>query len=106
MGKGAVPALTTALKDKDTEVRRAVVRALAEMGQHAKAAVPALAGVLKDADSGLRVAAAMALGDIGPDARTAVPELIVALKDREVDVRRRVNSFGLQCDSRKRTALE
>ena len=79
-----MPALTRALKDKDTYVRQAAAQALGKIGAKAKAAVPALANALKDQRPAVRQAAAQALGQIGAEAKAAVPALRAAMRDNEV----------------------
>jgi uncharacterized protein (TIGR03067 family) len=68
--KGAVPALTVALKDKSSMVRRSAASALGHVGEDARAAVPALVALLKDSDRNLRRAAATALKTIDPATAT------------------------------------
>jgi len=85
--RGAIPALTKAKGDKDSNVRQWAAHALAEIGPDAKDAVPALIKLLKDSDEGPRNDSCMALGDIGPAAIDALPALRNALNDSSKDVR-------------------
>jgi HEAT repeat protein len=52
--EGAIPALTHALQDRDTEVRRAAVLALLNIGPPAREAVPALENIRNDQDAQVR----------------------------------------------------
>ena len=79
----AVPALISALKDQDVEVRRAAAEALANLQD--PRAVPGLIGALEDRDAEVRGAAAMALGSL--EDRRAVSPLLALLKDPSVEVR-------------------
>jgi HEAT repeat protein len=72
----AIPALATAVKDKDVGPAAA-----AALGHFGKGAVPVLIAALKSGDAGLRAAAAEGLAAVGPDAREAVPALEAAVKD-------------------------
>ena len=80
----AVPALMTALKDPDVQVRRAAAQALAN--HEDPRAVPALIEALKDSDAEVRATSAMALGQF-EDKRAGAP-LVALLKDGNVEVRR------------------
>jgi HEAT repeat protein len=63
-----VPALTAALAAAKTDrSRRAVTRALGEVGRPAAPAVPQIRPFLKSADADLREAADWALSQIEPD---------------------------------------
>ncbi|WP_200817544.1 HEAT repeat domain-containing protein, partial [Calothrix rhizosoleniae] len=53
IGKDAVSALITALKDEDSEVRSSAAYALGKIGTDAKSAIPALIIALKDENSGV-----------------------------------------------------
>jgi len=89
IGKDAVPALTSALQDKDKYIRLIAVGALGAIG---KDAIPALTSALQDKDKDVRVAAANSLGAIGKD---AIPALTSALQDKDKDVRvAAANSLG------------
>jgi HEAT repeat protein len=82
-GRGAVPALIKALKDRGSDsvqiaVRREAAKALGRQGPAAKEAIPALVESAKrDGDLHVRADAIRALGRIGRD---AVPDLIKLLK--------------------------
>lgn len=89
----AVPALMTALKDGDVEVRRAAVQALSNLDD--PRAIPAFIDALRDADAEVRACAAGALGQF-EDKRSLAP-LMGALKDDNKDVRRAaMSSLGSQ----------
>jgi HEAT repeat protein len=92
-----VTKLLADLKDKDSDVRRAAAKGLAEMGPDAKPAAAALIAALKnDKDLFVRRFAAQALGDIGADSKTAVPALASVLKedDKKELVEAAVTSLG------------
>jgi HEAT repeat protein len=63
-----VPALTEALKDRDSEVRRGAALGLGSYGEQAKDAIPALRAARSDRDPRVREAAGIALSRIEPDA--------------------------------------
>jgi HEAT repeat protein len=91
--KSAVPALTTALKDKDLFVRRFAAEALGKIGPEAKSAVPALKTALRDQKKEMQQAAVEALGKMGPE---AVDALISAVTDTSKDAQvRRLAAQGL-----------
>lgn len=77
----AVPALTRALRDQDTGVRKAAARTLESLGVHAAEAVPALKDSLQDGSADVRAAAATALGQVGFAAQIAAEALIRASDD-------------------------
>ncbi len=79
----AVPALITALKDSDVEVRRIAAQSLG--GYRDPRAIPGLVDALKDSDTEVRVSSAVALANL-EDAR-ALPGLLAALKDSNREVR-------------------
>jgi HEAT repeat protein len=62
-----VPALSGALTDEDTYVRRDAARALGVFGEQARPVVPALQGRLRDREPSVRKAAALALSRIDPN---------------------------------------
>lgn len=96
-GKPLVPGLAAALNDKDTQIRRAAVFALSQIGPDAKAAVPALIKALDDPDKGKEIGgraisdcAADTLAIIGPGAAEAIPALMgIARSSLKRDLRMR-----------------
>ena len=82
--KTVVSKLIIALKDSDSDVRKASADALGKIGPAAKKAVPALIAVLRDSNWKVHKTSADALGKIGLE---AVPALIAALKDSNWIVR-------------------
>jgi HEAT repeat protein len=94
-GKECIPALVSALNQKDYHVVDLAAKCLGLLGARAKEAVPALTEVITrdfDEDGGItesqpQVSAAKALQRIGAPAISAIPRLAVALK-----YRRRVRS--------------
>jgi HEAT repeat protein len=87
-GKEAIPALITALKDPDPQVRSFAVYILRDMGADARAAVPALINALTDKDPGVHTAAANTLDELKLNINAASPLLILALQTWEKDDRR------------------
>jgi HEAT repeat protein len=98
--KPAIPALATALADKNLNVRYWCAKVLRGFGPEAKEAVPALVAALRTFPGGspaldgperyypdVRSVAAEALGAIGPAAKDAVPALKEAAADKSPDVR-------------------
>lgn len=98
--KVAVPALGTALADRNLDVRYWAANALKKIGPEAKRAMPGLISALKTFPGGdpelegperyypdVRSVAAEALGAIGPAAQEAIPALKEATKDKNADVR-------------------
>jgi len=95
----AIPALITALKDNNKDVRKRAAEAIekiAEINPNSKEvleAIPALITALKDEGSNVRWTAAEAIGKIAeanPNSKEvleAIPALITALKDEDSDVR-------------------
>jgi HEAT repeat protein len=71
----AVDALSAAIADKDPEVRREVLLALASLGEAAAPAQTAIAKALDDPEPRVRAIAAYAEGRIGPKAQAEVPRL-------------------------------
>jgi HEAT repeat protein len=86
LAQKAIPLLTAALRDKDTQLRACAAEALAETGPLAEPAVPDLVQILqKDTNSSARLQATLALYHIGPGAKAAVPVLIEKLRSEEAD---------------------
>jgi HEAT repeat protein len=75
----AVPALLSAVGDRDEAVRKCAVDALGRIGD--ASAIPALIGALQDMDRGVRCNAANALGRIGDP--SAVSALAGGLEDED-----------------------
>lgn len=78
--------LIAKLKDKDSDIRRAAAKELAEVGPEAKPAVPDLIRALGDKDLFVRRYSAEALGNVGPEAKAAIPALSAALNDPKKEV--------------------
>lgn len=119
-----LPALTAALNDRNSEVRRFAAVAMNELGEQAEPATDALLEKLSDPDVALdasralahigskalpklverlasdnvtaRKGAAAAISQMGPDASAAIPDLMKCIdsKDEDADVRR-FAIFGL-----------
>jgi HEAT repeat protein len=81
-----VKELITKLKDKDSDVRRAAAKGLAELGEEAKPAVADLIKATADKDLFVRRFAAEALGNVGAEAKSAVPSLAKLLGDEKPEV--------------------
>jgi HEAT repeat protein len=99
--RGAVIALTNALKDSDAAVKAAVADALGRIGPDSKAAAPDLIPLVKDTDKTVRRAAVFALGRIEPEDPSPVSVAFVELLkvDKDKDVRlETVVSIGLLGD--------
>jgi HEAT repeat protein len=84
LGKGAIPALTAALKDPDGATRTQSVHALAQMGTDGAAV---LADALKSEQLDVRRLAAQHLGGLGVGDKLIVLGLAAALKDEDRTVR-------------------
>jgi HEAT repeat protein len=80
--EAAIPALITAITDKDSEVQNMAIVALAKFGTASEPAVPALIRCLGNKSWSIRNNAAQTLGSIGKKASAAVPDLIGLLKDK------------------------
>lgn len=89
-GQESLPALISALKDKNDFTVTAAADGLGLLGPRAEGAIPELTLTLTRATGGFlgdddpKAAAARALGRIGPAARTAIPTLIAALDSRHI----------------------
>jgi HEAT repeat protein len=83
----AIPALVTALKDRDVSVSSTAAVALGKVGGESRDAVRALVEAL-ERDPSLAMSAAEALGRIGVKAAPALPALLKALGHEEADLRR------------------
>jgi HEAT repeat protein len=81
----AVPALTSALGDREYRVRASAVEALVKMP--AGFVVPGMIEALRSPEVGIRANAAVVLGAFGPAATPAAPALAGALKDPNIRVR-------------------
>ena len=80
--------LMNGLKDSQSFVRHAAIRAIGRMGKEAKEAVRELAKALKDEDRMCRFAAIQALEGMGNEAKDAVPALFDALHDEDERLRK------------------
>lgn len=95
MGKPAVPALVTALKEEKDPARRGfVVRILGQIGPAAKEASSALTALLNDASED-SLSVATALGLVDPDSKAWLPVLVAGLGD-EKDMTRMSAAHGLR----------
>ena len=83
----AIPALVTALKDRDVSVSSTAAVALGKVGVESRDAVKGLVDAL-ERDPMLAASAAEALGRIGPNAATALRPLLKALEHDDADLRR------------------
>lgn len=79
--------LTELLRDSDSEVRQAAVKALGMLGEYAKDQAPRLGELLRDQNPYVRQAAIRALGSLGITAKELVPLLRDLLRDPASDVR-------------------
>jgi hypothetical protein len=79
--EAVVPALVSALRDEDEDVRGVAADALGMIGPRAQGATPDLAAALKDRSLKVRHDAAKALGAMGPAAAAAIPALTTAARD-------------------------
>lgn len=102
MAPASIPALITALKDPDTNVRYYASGALVQIGP---TAVPALIATLKDPDPVNRTYAIRTLLRLGPAASAAAPALDAALGDPDANVRYfaavAIKRIGTQTEGRK-----
>lgn len=76
-----------AMKDKDPELRSALIFPLGRLAFKSRKAAAALIAALKDSSLEVRKGAASALGALGPAAKKAVPALAENLKDRDCALR-------------------
>jgi HEAT repeat protein len=85
IGPDTIPALLTAMRDKEDTYAWLVI---GQLGPKATGALPALLDLLKDKEPVVRQRAARALGIMGQAARPAAPALREATQDPDADVRR------------------
>lgn len=85
--KGAIPVLTQALKDPESDVRVTAAIALWKISGQSKQSVPVLEATLADGSDYARSSSAHGLMEIGFAARSAVPACCLALKDKSREVR-------------------
>ena len=83
----AVPVVTTAAQNKNTEVRIYSVQALGAIGRAASNAIPVLIRLTKDENDGVRMSAVEALGRIGATSPESIEALTAAASDSSSDVR-------------------
>jgi len=87
----ALPALTLALADGDSDVRRAAVaaiRLIQPQARPSKEIIQAIVADLQDPDDGIRLLAVRTLGKLGTAASAAIPALTPLLTDPDKDIRR------------------
>jgi HEAT repeat protein len=88
IGPAAVPALTSALLDKEDTLKQIhVVRVLARLGPDAADAIGGLTRALGSQFLHVRIAAAQAMVKIAPPPEPAIPLLVAGLSDRSADAR-------------------
>jgi hypothetical protein len=85
--RAALPALITALRDRDEFVRASAAEDIGDIGPDAASAVPELIRLLSR-DAGSRGSACDALRGIGPAAKSALPALKQLLSDPDDHVRK------------------
>jgi HEAT repeat protein len=90
-GSGAVPGLTAALRESDTQLRRLACYALSQIGQTAEPASQHLAALLSDPEPHTMAVAAYALTTIGP---SSIPYFVDALQHPQPRVREKA-AFSL-----------
>ena len=83
----AVPVLTTAAQNQNSEVRIYSVQALGAIGRAASNAAPVLIRLTKDENDGVRMSAVEALGRIGATSPESIEALTAAASDASSDVR-------------------
>ncbi len=79
----AVKAIRDHMQDKEARIRSASIRALAQLGSHARFAVPDLVKALKDPDFGVRMSAIIALAGIEDPGIVAMNGLQAIVDDKE-----------------------
>lgn len=85
-GAGAVPGLTSVLRESDPQLLRLACYAISQMGPTAAPAAPQLAALLADPDPQTMAMAAHALGTLGP---ASIPYFVLALDHPQPRVRER-----------------
>jgi HEAT repeat protein len=93
--KAALPALRTALRDKNGEMRARAAIALWRIDGNSKEAMPVFVATLKrrkgdrpdDSNAWAARQVVRALGEMGPRAKKAVPALLPLLKDKNEGLR-------------------
>jgi HEAT repeat protein len=85
--KPAIPALISALKDVDKDLRIQAASSLGEMGKHGRDAIAALEESLKDNCATVRINAADALCRIDQRNRLAIPALIIEIQSEDEKAR-------------------
>jgi HEAT repeat protein len=83
LGEPALPDIKAALKDKDTEVRKAAALAYGRCDPDESGAAKELSELLKDKDDGVKANAALGLAAMGEKAKDALPALRAAIKANE-----------------------
>ena len=86
--KAAVPALFTAMRNREGYTRYCAAYALSQIEpETAKDAVPILIQQLNDTNRCIRIHAVRALGEFAQRSKLAVPDLLKALNDRDKELR-------------------
>jgi len=83
----AIPALLCSLREKDLNIVKTTIRALARLNLEPETVVPALAQGLTNGSYDIQTASAAALMDFGEAAKPSVPALVQALDDPDHWVR-------------------
>lgn len=84
-----LPALTSALRDRDANVRILATEALANLGAISEQAIESCDVALRDAHWSVRLTAVNALGRLAKGDERAIPPLKSALSDSRPEVRKR-----------------
>jgi HEAT repeat protein len=84
MGKSALPALLSALRDERAAIREQALLGLVQLGPHAVQALPALVSALGDSECVHREAVLGCLYQIGPRAAAAAPAVARLLADEKL----------------------